>query len=113
MLFLHATSPQPHSVFKSSHLLLVSGGSWPLDRCLPPSPSQLLASETKQTFLSTNLACLLASERLAAGFPLHTPSGNRFWCPKWGRVDYKVKIQSSSHIFYFHSNLFAFYSVKK
>ena len=117
MMFLHVTSPQPHSVFKSSHPLLVSGGSWPLGRCLPHSPSQLLASKIKQTFLSTNLACLLASERQAAGFPFHTPPfGNRFWCPKLGgggELDYKVKIQSSSHIFYFYSNLFSFYSVKK
>ena len=36
----------------------------------PPNPYQSLASEMKQTFLSTNLACLLAFEQWAAG-PYH------------------------------------------
>ena len=36
-----------------------------MDRC-PHSPPQLLASEIKQTFLSTNLACSLASKQQAA-----------------------------------------------
>ena len=39
-----------------------SGGSWPLNRCLTPSSSQLPASEVKQTSLSPILACLLAFE---------------------------------------------------
>ena len=38
------------------------GGSWPLDRCLTPSSSQLPASEVKQTSSSASLACLLAFE---------------------------------------------------
>ena len=37
-------------------------------------PPQLTASEIKQTFLSPNLACLLAFEWRAAGPPRHT-----FW----------------------------------
>ena len=35
-------------------------------------PRQLLASEIKQTFLSTNLACILDFEWLAAGLLTHT-----------------------------------------
>ena len=40
------------------------GRSGPLDRCPPPPQPQLPASEIRQTFLSTNLACLLAFEQL-------------------------------------------------
>ena len=57
-----ACSPLP-TLYKSSHPLLLRGGGVSLwtDVCHPP-PCQLLASEIKQTFLSTNLACLLAFE---------------------------------------------------
>ena len=47
-------------------------GSRPMDRCLPPSLPQLLASEIKQTFLSTNLGCLLAFEQQAGRAHTHT-----------------------------------------
>ena len=54
-----ACSPPPHSIHKCSHSLLVSGGvGLGTDVCQPPP--RLPASEIKQTFLSTNLACLLA-----------------------------------------------------
>ena len=56
----------PTSVYESSCNPWLSewGGNRPLDRCPPPSPlpTHLLASEIKQTFLSTNLACLLTFE---------------------------------------------------
>ena len=39
--------------------------------------SQLLASDIEQTFLSTNLACLLAFEQRAAGPTTHTLLGTR------------------------------------
>ena len=35
-------------------------------------PHQLLASEIKQTFLSTNLVSLLAFEQQAVGSPVHS-----------------------------------------
>ena len=41
-------------------------GSWPLDRCPPPTLC-LPPSKIKHTFLPTNLACLLAFEWWAAG----------------------------------------------
>ena len=67
VLFLHVA---PSSVYKSSCPTgcqwAGSGGSQPLDRCLTLL-SQLLASEIKQSFLSTYLACLLAFEQQAAG----------------------------------------------
>ena len=57
--------PTPDSVYNSSHPLPVrEAGSQPLDRCPPPPQPQLPASEIKQTFLSTNLASLLAFEQL-------------------------------------------------
>ena len=41
----------------SSGMVGAGAGSWPLDRCPPsPTPSQLPASEIKQTFLSPNLS---------------------------------------------------------
>ena len=43
---------------------VVSRGIWPLDRCLPYP--LVAGSKIKQTFLSTNLASLLAFERWAA-----------------------------------------------
>ena len=46
--------------------LLGRGGGRTLDRSLAPSPYQVLAPEMKQTFPSTNLACLLAFEGQAA-----------------------------------------------
>ena len=55
--------------------------SRPLDRCLLPSSFQLLASETKQTFLSTNLTCLLAFEWHVAGRYIHISS-----VTLWGSV---------------------------
>ena len=51
------------------HTLCLSvgvGGESAFDRCLH-TPPQLLASEIKQTFLSTNLACSLAFKQQAAG----------------------------------------------
>ena len=42
-------------------------GSRPLDGCPSPFPSQLLASEIKQTCLSTNLAGLTTCGRRARG----------------------------------------------
>ena len=62
--FLHV---DPSLCCKGSFPLIVSGGSWPLDTSapLPPNP-ELLASEIKQTFLSINLASLLAFERKAS-----------------------------------------------
>ena len=51
------------------------GWDRPLERCRPSSPRpQWPASEIKQTSLSTNLACLLAFERRAAG--PHMPFSN-------------------------------------
>ena len=64
-MVLHV-APLPRCIHKCSHPLLVSGGVglW-TDVCqLTP---RLPASEIKQTFLSTNLACLLAFEQQAAG----------------------------------------------
>ena len=73
-----ACSPPPHSIHKCSHSLLVSGGVglW-TDVCQPPP--RLPASEIKQTFLSTNLACLLAFEWRAA----------RHWCTFLVTLDHK------------------------
>ena len=71
-----ACNPFPHSIYKSSHPLLVGAGSQSLDRYPPPSPSQLAASEIKQTFLSTNLACLLTFEGQAPN-STHTYSFNK------------------------------------
>ena len=67
--FVSACSPLP-TLYKSSHPLLLRGGGVGLwtDVCHPP-PCQLPASEIKQTFLSTNLACLLAFEWWAARHP--------------------------------------------
>ena len=65
-----ACSPSPTSVYKSSHLPAWAGSggcsSQPLNRHLPPSPPQLPVSEIKQTFLSSNLACLLTFEQQVA-----------------------------------------------
>ena len=60
--------PTTDSVIKSSHPLLVGsreegGISLWADVYHPPPSPQLLASEIKQTFLSTHLACLLAFEQ--------------------------------------------------
>ena len=77
VLFLYVETavsicPLPDFVHKSS---CPTGCQWGgggedrnqlLDRCLLPSPHQLLSSEIKPTFLSTNLACLLAFKRRAA-----------------------------------------------
>ena len=56
----------PHFVYKSScSTSCQSGRSQPLDRHLSPSPGpQLPSSEIKQTFVSTNVAFLLAFEWL-------------------------------------------------
>ena len=70
VLFLHvaASPPTPRHHFclwkLLPHLLPVAEGSWPLDICPPfaPTASQLPAPEIKETFLPTNLACLLAFE---------------------------------------------------
>ena len=66
VLFLHVTPPTLST--KALTPCLLERGSWPLDGYPPASP-QLLASEIKQTFLSTNLACLVAFEWQAAGPP--------------------------------------------
>ena len=67
VLFLHITSPTPALSIEALTLFLSWGGqSQPCTDVHHP-PRQLLASEIKQTFLSTNLACILAFERLAAG----------------------------------------------
>ena len=75
VLFLHVSSapaPATHSVYKCSHPLLVKGrgvGGVDLQTDVCHPPLQLPASEIKQTFLSTNLTCLLAFERQAARSP--------------------------------------------
>ena len=70
VLFLHVTPPLSLSI-KSSHPLLWTDVSLWTDVCHPPPTLQLLASEIKQSFLSTYLACLLAFEQQAAR--LHVP----------------------------------------
>ena len=62
--FLHVAPLPTPTVYRGSHPLLVKGGH-PLDKFCHP-PAKLLASEIKQTFLSTSLACLLAFEWGAA-----------------------------------------------
>ena len=73
VLFLHVAHLS-HSVYKSSHPLL---GEWAAegvglwtDVCHPPH--KLPASDINQTFLSANLARLLAFEWQAARPPTHT-----------------------------------------
>ena len=67
--------PLPLSLKALAHWLLgiLGWGSQPLDRCLPSS--QLPVSKIKQTFLSTNLASLLAVEWRAARPPLLVTGG--------------------------------------
>ena len=60
MLFLHGGPPS------ACCPLIVSAGESAFGH-ESPSPPQLLASKIKQTFLSTNLAFLLAFEQKAAG----------------------------------------------
>ena len=77
VLFLHLSPPLPfpHSVYLSSHPLLVGdGGSWPLDRCLPPSP-QVAGIWNKAKFPFHFWV-------VSSWSPQHTPPfGNRFWAP--------------------------------
>ena len=62
----------PRSVCKCSHPLLVGGrGKSAFGQMSTTLSPQLRASETKQTFPSTNLACLLAFEQQTAR-PHHT-----------------------------------------
>lgn len=62
VLFLYVAPPP------LSCPLIICGRRQSLDKCLTPtSPAQLLASETKQTLLSTILLSLLALEWQAAG----------------------------------------------
>ena len=64
-----ACSPLPWPIKAPAHWLSVGGvWSWPLDICLstPYHPSGWLASKIKWTFLSTNLASLMAFDRQAA-----------------------------------------------
>ena len=81
VLFFHVSSPNrpsaaTHSVYKSSHPLLVKGwggeggvgGSWPLDRCLPPSPP-VASIWNKANFPFRLPGLLLAFERQAARCP--------------------------------------------
>ena len=59
--------PHTHSVYKSSHCLLVKGGgSKPLDRYPSPSPTPVASIWNKANFPFPNLACLLALERQGA-----------------------------------------------
>ena len=72
--------PSPATpVYKISNLLLVEGGVVGLWTGVCHSPYypdiQMPASEIKQTFLSTKLACILAFELWAAGGP---PAPNTF-----------------------------------
>ena len=73
-----ACAPTPESVYKCSHLPLVGGGGvgggLAFAQMSATLPLQLLPPEIKQTFLSTNLACLLPFEQQAAGLPAHPPS---------------------------------------
>ena len=77
MLFLHVTRP---SVYKSS--CPIGCRAWGRESAfgqMSTTPtSQLPASEIKRMFLSTNLACLLAFEWLAAGPHAHTPPSVKF-----------------------------------
>ena len=70
VLFLHVTPPLSLSI-KSSHPLLWTDVSLWTDVCHPPPTLQLLASEIKQSFLSTYLACLLAFEQQSARLHAH------------------------------------------
>ena len=70
VLFLHVTPPLSLSI-KCSHPLLWTDVSLWTDVCHPPPTPQLLASEIKQSFLSTSLACLLAFEQQAARLHTH------------------------------------------
>ena len=70
--FLHVATPHHATVCKSSHPLLVRRGAGLWTDVRPPS-TQLLASEIKQSFLSINLACLLAFKQQAAGPLPHPP----------------------------------------
>ena len=72
MLFLHVTT-LPYSVYKCSHPLLVGWGGLAFAQMSATLPLQLLPPEIKQTFLSTNLACLLPFEQQAAGLPATSP----------------------------------------
>ena len=66
MLFLHV-SPLPWPIKALTHCLSwVEVGLWTNVPEQLVLPSKLLASEIKQTFLSTNLACLLALGQQAA-----------------------------------------------
>ena len=67
--YLPPPIPPPPSIKALTHYLCVGGDLW-TDVCHPLP--QLLASEVKQTFLSTNLVCLLAFEQWAAGPLTHT-----------------------------------------
>ena len=68
-------APLPLSVYLSSHPLLVGdGGSWPLDRGLPPSP-QVAGIWNKAKFPFHFWV-------VSSQSPQHTPPfGNRFWAP--------------------------------
>ena len=69
--------PPPHSVYKSSHRLLFGVELAFGQMSATPTP-QMPATEIKQMFLSTNLACLLAFEWQAAGLHEHTPPSVKF-----------------------------------
>ena len=76
LLFLHEAPT--HSLYKmpsppACHVW--GGGESAFGQMSTTTPPQWPAPEGKQTFLSTNLACLLAFERRAAG-PSHTPFSN-------------------------------------
>ena len=69
-----ACNPSPDSIYENSHPLLWTDVSLWTDVCHPSPTPQLLASEIKQTFFSTNLACLLAFEQQAVRLHTHTLS---------------------------------------
>ena len=82
VLFLHVPPP-PQKL--SLHAFRGVGRSQALNRCLPPSPHPVAASEIKQTFLSTHLACLLAFKWRTDRAAPHTPFSHiilRFPLPK-------------------------------
>ena len=70
VLFLHV-APLLYSVYKNSHPPLVRNrGTVGLCTDVLTLPVRLLAFETKQAFLSTNQACLLALSSRSHTYPL-------------------------------------------
>jgi len=86
--------------------------------CMWPPKPQMLASEIKQTFLSINLACLLAFERRAAGS--HTLLVTRpelLWFPKGhpaseGRVGENTAIPAQTFSTLSNRNMINLYGLR-